>query len=795
MSDFVERLLGLYVAVITLVSILGCAVFLTIAAQAARQGRAVDTTGHQWDEDLRSTTTRCRGGGCGSSGSRSSSRSSTSLLYPGLGDLRRPARLDLGRPVRGGAGERRDDLRPDLRRSTRRWIIEAIAAGSAGEGDGRAPLPHLRARSATRSDARGSKGFPNLTDNDWLWGGEPQTILTTIMDGRNGVMPPHGRGARRPRGSRTWPTTCCPFRARRTTRILPRRGKAKFATCAACHGPEAKGNPPLGAPNLTDKIWLYGGILAAIFEHDRQGPHQRMPAHKDFLGPSARGSSPPTSGACPSPRRPSGRPSEPDPRNGTTRAIPRTRLRHRPPARTSSRPSSRSAGRSTRARSTAWFAALALGRWSGSRRSSSTASPWVAWNDRQAVLFDLAARKFYIFGLVFWPQDFIYLTLLLVVVGRVALPLHRGGRPALVRLRLSADRLHGDLPVDRARDRGRPQRPHPARRGPARARARSASRRPSTLPGSRSRFWTGFTFVGYFTPIHDAGRRGRSPSPSARGRPSGSSSTASPPTATPAGCASRSASTCAPTRASRARCSTGTRSSSPTTARAASRAARAAGRPIRRPSGLGDCVDCDICVQVCPTGIDIRDGLQYECIGCAACIDGCDQVMDKMGYPQGLIRYSTENALQRAAGTAADPRAHRCGRGPSSTRRSCSPYHGRDRPALCMRVPLKVDVIRDRARLVARGRRARKLENVYRLQVMNTQETPHRYRHRACGPRHGRRSRRRRAVEIPAASHAHGAGAAAHRPGRRRGARTRSRSRCRRRTTPASRCGKRLSSW
>ena len=65
----------------------------------------------------------------------------------------------------------------------------------------------------------------------------------------------------------------------------------------------------------------------------------------------------------------------------------------------------------------------------------------------------------------------------------------------------------------------------------------------------------------------------------------------------------------------------------------------------REGRGLGDCVDCDICVQVCPTGIDIRNGLQYECIGCAACIDGCDQVMDKMGYPRGLIRYTTENAL------------------------------------------------------------------------------------------------------------------------------------------------------
>src|SRR4029078_6349379 len=66
-----------------------------------------------------------------------------------------------------------------------------------------------------------------------------------------------------------------------------------------------------------------------------------------------------------------------------------------------------------------------------------------------------------------------------------------------------------------------------------------------------------------------------------------------------------------------------------------------------KAKGLGDCVDCGICVQVCPTGIDIRNGLQYECIGCAACIDGCNQVMDKMGYPKGLIRYATANALKQ----------------------------------------------------------------------------------------------------------------------------------------------------
>jgi cytochrome c oxidase accessory protein FixG len=146
----------------------------------------------------------------------------------------------------------------------------------------------------------------------------------------------------------------------------------------------------------------------------------------------------------------------------------------------------------------------------------------------------------------------------------------------------------------------------------------------------------------------------------------------------------------------------------------------------RVAASLGDCVDCGICVQVCPTGIDIRHGLQYECIGCAACIDACDQVMDRMGYPRGLIRYSSEAGIER--GESARQILKRALRvrtvlyailllgiivGLFAT--------------LYWRTPLKVDVIRDRATLV-RETSEGLLENVYRLQVMNTRESARRYR-------------------------------------------------------------------
>jgi len=138
--------------------------------------------------------------------------------------------------------------------------------------------------------------------------------------------------------------------------------------------------------------------------------------------------------------------------------------------------------------------------------------------------------------------------------------------------------------------------------------------------------------------------------------------------------------------------------------------------------GLGSCVDCSICVQVCPTGIDIRQGLQYECIGCGACIDACDQVMDKMRYPRGLIRYTSERAMRDRLNPK-EARRH-------LLRPRVLIYVGIMLVlttgfvvALAMRQPLKVDVIRDRGAL-AREVDGGKIENVYRLQLMNASEQP-----------------------------------------------------------------------
>ena len=144
-----------------------------------------------------------------------------------------------------------------------------------------------------------------------------------------------------------------------------------------------------------------------------------------------------------------------------------------------------------------------------------------------------------------------------------------------------------------------------------------------------------------------------------------------------------------------------------------------------RSIGKGDCVDCDICVQVCPTGIDIRNGLQYECIGCAACIDACDDVMDKMGYPKGLIRYSTENAIAKHWGWQEIVRHILRPRVIVYTvilvGITLALIWG-----LANKADLRVNVIRDRA-VLAREIEGGMIENVYRLQVMNVTEQSYRY--------------------------------------------------------------------
>ncbi len=350
--------------------------------------------------------------------------------------------------------------------------------------------------------------------------------------------------------------------------------------------------------------------------------------------------------------------------------------------------------------------------------------PWLTWNDRQAVLFDLAARKFYLFGVVLWPQDFIYLAGLLVIAAlslffftAVAGRLWCGyACPQTVYTELFMwieRRVEGDRVARMKLD------------------AAPMSGRKLRIKATKHAAWlalalfTGFTFIGYFAPIRELGVQVLA-------------GTLGPwqwfwmlfysfATWGNAGFMREQVCKymCPYARFQSAMFDKDTMIVTYDAERGEPRGSRSR-KADPKAAGLGSCVDCGLCVQVCPTGIDIRNGLQYECIGCAACVDVCDTVMDKMGYPKGLVRYATSHGL-----------AEHLDRG-QMLRQVLRPrtiVYGTLLGVLTIalfgslawRNPLKVDVIRDRnalALIVDGGQ----VENSYRIHLMNASETAHRLR-------------------------------------------------------------------
>jgi len=375
---------------------------------------------------------------------------------------------------------------------------------------------------------------------------------------------------------------------------------------------------------------------------------------------------------------------------------------------------------------TGWFAAW---RWAlvWATQLVFYGGPWLSWNGRQAVLFDIAQRKFYIFGLVFWPQDIIYLTIVLIV-SALALFLFTAVAGRLWCGYACPQTVYTEifLWVERMIEGERAQRIRldRARLGARKLGLKLAKHGVWIAIG----LWTGFTFVGYFTPIHglwrDVWSLHTGPWETFWVLFYGFATYGNAGWMREQVCKYM----CPYARFQSAMFDRDTLIITYDRERGEPRGGR--GRRGAR-EGLGDCVDCGICVQVCPTGIDIRDGLQYECIGCAACIDGCNQVMDKVGYPRGLIRYSTTNAMEQGM-----TRARMFAR---VLRPRVLVYTGvlaaivaGMLASIWLRVPLRVDVIRDRAAIV-RYAEGGTIENVYRLQIMNTTETEREFEIRVEG--------------------------------------------------------------
>ena len=390
------------------------------------------------------------------------------------------------------------------------------------------------------------------------------------------------------------------------------------------------------------------------------------------------------------------------------------------------------------------------------------AFPWLRWNGRQAVLFDLPARKFYIFGLEFWPQDFIFLALLLIIAGITlffftalagrlwcgyACPQTVWTEVFLWMERITEGRRNQRIKLDE---------------GPW-TRQKLLRKGAKQFLWIAFALWTGFTFVGFFTPIHELWQRLGTLSlgpwetfwtlfyglatygnagylreqvckymcPYARfqgamfdrntlvisydplrGEPRGARRRGTPSVLLRSSIGAGFAAPLSPGGDRPTATPAGDQGPGGTPSTGAAGSMQSPGAPA-----LGDCIDCTVCVQVCPTGIDIRDGLQYECIACGACIDACDSVMDKMGYPRGLVRYSTENAIEGKPTRILRPRVLVYGTllGVLLAAWSWSVLH---RPAFI------VDVLRDRNALY-RLAEGGTVENTYTLKLVNKQSRPH----------------------------------------------------------------------
>jgi cytochrome c oxidase accessory protein FixG len=348
--------------------------------------------------------------------------------------------------------------------------------------------------------------------------------------------------------------------------------------------------------------------------------------------------------------------------------------------------------------------------------------PWLTWGDRPAVLFALDDRRFYILGLVLYPQDFIYLTGILIVsalslflftavAGRLwcgyACP-----QTVYTEIFMWLERLiEGDrnarIQLDRA----------PMSLG------KVTRKTAKQLAWVLLALWTGFTFVGYFTPIRElaisALQFSWGPWETFWVSFYGFATWGNAGYMREQVCKYM----CPYARFQSAMFDKDTLIITYDVARGDPRGSRSR-KADPKTLGLGDCVDCGICVEVCPTGIDIRKGLQYECIGCAACIDGCNQVMDRMGYPRGLIRYSTTHALEQGL-----ERRQMFAR---VLRPRVLIYSGillmviaAILTALALRTPFKADIIRDR--MLGREVEDGLIENSYSLQLMNSTETAQRF--------------------------------------------------------------------
>lgn len=282
MADFTSSGWSLYIAIVTIVSIIFCLWLALVLAKGRTPSGPVGTTGHKWDETLEEYNHPLPRWWLWLFILTCVFSVVYLILYPGLGSFAGTLGWSQKDQYEREIARVNKQVEPLFAKFMAQDIKTVAADPQAREMGERLYLTYCV--QCHGSTAQGSRGFPNLSDRDWLWGGEPEAIKTTITQGRNGVMPPLGTAVGSSDDVQNLAHYVLSLSDSGHDAARAALGKEKFAVCAACHGPDGKGNPALGAPNLTDKTWLYGGGIATIVETINKGRNNQMPAFGDLLG-------------------------------------------------------------------------------------------------------------------------------------------------------------------------------------------------------------------------------------------------------------------------------------------------------------------------------------------------------------------------------------------------------------------------------------------------------------------------------------------------------------------------------
>jgi cytochrome c oxidase cbb3-type subunit 3 len=284
MSQFTSSFWDFYIGVISLASILACGVLLVAQGRRRVAGGESETTGHTWDEDLGEYNNPLPRWWMWLFWITIVFALAYLALYPGLGSFAGYWKWTQVGQLEQENAQANAQFGPLYEKFAGQEVAQ-LAKSPEALAIGQKLFLNTCAQ-CHASDGAGSRGFPNLADGDWLYGGDPTTIKHSITEGRNGIMPPFGP-ALGEQGAKDVAHYVMSLSGMAHDSIRTARGKPLFAqTCAACHGAEGKGNPQLGAPNLTDRTWLHGASEPVIIETVTRGRNNQMPAHKELLTPA-----------------------------------------------------------------------------------------------------------------------------------------------------------------------------------------------------------------------------------------------------------------------------------------------------------------------------------------------------------------------------------------------------------------------------------------------------------------------------------------------------------------------------